>query len=370
AQRRDVSDPDLVATFADEVGTVERLTMLYLLTFADMRGTSPKVWTDWKASLLRKLYENTWRVQAAVDSGPMPSMKQRRQRAAAELLQAAAETDRRVDAALVDAFTGAMPARYLSSFSDRQMVRHVQMWCDVSRRGGLAVHVRQLRRENTTRLTIVSKDHPGLLAELSGVLAGHGIDILSASIFSLAAHVDDERRVVETMGPTKDLPYDLLGSRQHPRPEQIALDVLYVKDESGRIVDDAKKWQRIRAALEATVLNRGEVGPVLRAKRASGLDVPHRPEVNARVEVSNRDSRTETVIDVFGPNHIGALHTIAQTLTELGLTISLAKISTQGDRLADGFYVTDAATGAKLEDGARIRDLKRALVEVLRKAAA
>ncbi|MEM7676635.1 MAG: HD domain-containing protein, partial [Myxococcota bacterium] len=365
AQRRDVSDSDLVAKFADEVDTIERLTMLYLLTFADMKGTSPKVWTDWKASLLRELYENTWTVMAAVKSGTIPSMEERRRRASAELLAAAAQTDRRVDAALVDAFTAAMPGRYLSSFTDRQMIRHVQMWRDVSRRGGLAVHIRQLRREDTTRLTIVGKDYPGLLAEVSGVLAGYGIDILSASIFSLAVY----QRATEIMGPTGDLPYQHLGRRDHPRPNRIALDVLYVKDDSGRIADDSKKWNRIRSALEATVLERRGVESALRARRASGLDVPHRPRVNARVDVSNRDSRTETVIDIFGQNHIGALHTIAQKLTKLGLTISLAKISTQGDRLADGFYVTDTATGDQLKDSHRIRDLKRALIDALQMAA-
>ncbi len=364
AQRRDVSDRHLVEAFAQEVGSLERLTMLYLLTVADMRGTSPKVWTDWKASLLRELYEHTRAVLATDDA--VPSMEERRRRAASELLEAAASSERRIDPSVAQAFTSVMPARYLMSLSARQMVRHVQMWRDVSRSGGLALHVRQLRRENTTRLTVVCRDHPGLLGELSGVLAAHGIDILSASIYSLARHAAAGDEPVEA---DEQRPYDHVGDGTE-RPERIAVDVLYVKDLSGRIVNDGKKWDQIRDSLERVVLKREEFVSVLRARRQSGLSPQPKPLVRTKVMVSNHDSRTETVIDVFGPDHVGALYTITQALAELGLTISLAKISTQGHRVADGFYVTDAKTGAKLEDGTRIREVVRAIEAALRVAAA
>ncbi len=365
AQRRDVSDRHLVQGFAGEVQSIERLTMLYLLTFADMRGTSPKVWTDWKGALLRELYEHTWMILSAAQSDGTPALDERRRRAAEELMEAAASTDRRVDPRLIDAFTSAMPLRYLLNFSARQMVRHVQMWRDVSHGGGLAVHVRQLRREATTRLTVMCRDHPGLLAEVSGVLAAHSIDILSASIYSL----DPYEATSAPIGAAPDVPYQHLGTGSE-RPDRIALDVLYVKDQSGRIADDPEKWDRIRQSLDQVVLKRDEVVSVLRARRQAGLSPQPRPTVRTKVMISNRDSRTETVIDVFGPDHMGALHTVAHALAELGLTISLAKISTQGDRLADGFYVTDANTGAKLEDPARIHEVKRVLSEALMSAAA
>ena len=362
AQRRDVSDRHLVEGFAAQVQTIERLTMLYLLTFADMLGTSPKVWTDWKGALLRELFEHTWIVlSAGGDRGR--TMDERRRHVGEQLIEAATTTDRLVAPPLVHAFVDAMPSRYLSSFSARQMVRHVQMWRDVSHRGGLAVHVRQLRREETTRVTVVCRDHAGLLGEVSGVLAAHGIDILSASIFSLAPLSIADVAVPQT----GDVPYDHVG-KDVGAPEQIALDVLYVKDQAGRIADDNRKWERIRDALKQVVLNRKEVISVLQARRQAGLQPRHRPPVETKVDISNRDSRTETVIDVFGQNHIGALHTIARALAEQGLSISLAKISTQGDRLADGFYVTDAITGKKVQDAARLKEVKHALGAALRVA--
>jgi [protein-PII] uridylyltransferase len=69
------------------------------------------------------------------------------------------------------------------------------------------------------------------------------------------------------------------------------------------------------------------------------------------------------VIDVFCQDQLGVLYTIARALTEAGLTISVAKISTQGDRVADGFYVRDAATGQKIESKDRLEAIRRRLRE-------
>ncbi|NJK88361.1 MAG: hypothetical protein HC923_02505 [Myxococcales bacterium] len=87
----------------------------------------------------------------------------------------------------VERFVEKAPARYLLGFSTRRMTRHVAMWRDVSRYGGLAVHVSHLVREHTTRLTIVCPDRPGLLALLAGTLAANGLQILSAEGFSIEA---------------------------------------------------------------------------------------------------------------------------------------------------------------------------------------
>jgi [protein-PII] uridylyltransferase len=68
AQKADLSDPDVILSFARLVGQERRLTALYLLTVADIRGTSPKVWNAWKAQLLEDLFHATRRVLAGVDA--------------------------------------------------------------------------------------------------------------------------------------------------------------------------------------------------------------------------------------------------------------------------------------------------------------
>jgi [protein-PII] uridylyltransferase len=373
SQRRDVSDGELVGAFAAEAQSEERLTMLYLLTFADMKSTSPKVWTAWKASLLRELYENARAhlvhssVPGAVDAAAHVSA--RRRRAHAELLlEAAARAELGVDAATVDAFCAAMPARYLLSFLPRSMLRHVAMWREVSRHGGLATHLRPLPREDITELTVVCPDRQGLLALLAGALAAHRLQILSAAIFSIellpptlsttsrsraADAFAEESGVFEVVG---GVPALLGGGRA-------AVDVLYVKDVDGHLLEDPERYRALRAELTALVAGSvaaaSKIGARLASSRLSGRP---RPTVRTEVLVVPGASRTETVIDVFCQDRIGVLFTIAQVFAEQGLDITLAKISTQGDRVADGFYVTDARTGGRVDDPARLEAVRQALL--------
>ena len=96
AQKQDISDPDVVAAFAAKVGSERRLTALYLLTVADIRGTSPRVWNAWKAKLLEDLFHATRRVLAG-ESAPrtLQDSLQQRQDEARRLLRLYAVPGRR-----------------------------------------------------------------------------------------------------------------------------------------------------------------------------------------------------------------------------------------------------------------------------------
>lgn len=346
SQRRDMSDRDLIDAFAADVETVERLRMLYVLTYADMLGTSPKVWSDWKGTLLRELYEQTHAVVGDVSpAGAAAHFEARRRRALAWLLEERSE--RNLDEATVRAFAEAMPERYMLSYPARRMLRHVEMWRDVSDRGGLAVHVRHLRRERTTKLSIVCPDRPGLLSILAGVLAANRLQVLSAQIFSI----------------------DLYESANGDR--RAALDVLFVQDENGRLCDDPERWASVQRDLEATILEHDDVAALIEQRRTgSTLEERHRPPVKTEIDIYQQESSRETVIDVFCQNHLGVLHTITRALAAEGLSISLAKISTQGDRVADGFYVTDVASGKKVTDPGRLRSIERTMREAIDRATA
>lgn len=331
SQRRDVSDHDLIETFAASCRTHERLAMLYLLTYADMRGTSPKVWTDWKATLLREVYEVTRAVLSqSIDRQPAGAhASARRKRVEAELLAEKAGAPE-----VIAAFVAVLPERYMLSIPARQMVRHVEMWREVKERGGIAMHVKQLCREGSTRLTVVCPDRPGLLALLAGTVAANRMFILSAQIFSI---------------------------------EELAVDVLYLKDEAGGLCDDPARWEQVRADLSAVLAGEASVAKLLDRVRGSTLSARPKPAVKTEIVVANDVSKTETVVDVFCQDRMGALYTIAQALADAGLTISVAKISTQGDRVADGFYVADAATGAKIADKERIDAIKRGVKDAIEK---
>lgn len=333
AQRRDLGDPSLHRSLADAARTTERLTMWWLLTYADMRSTSPKVWTSWKRALLHELYLRTRQV---LEDGPQVERPflQRRAQAEAELLALLRARGEDADGAEVRAFLLAMPDRYLLSVPARQMARHLGMWRRLG--DGPEVHVRPLVREDVTRLTISGPDRPGLLAAVTGVLAGQQLQVLRAEIYSMAQAGPNERPGV--------------------------LDVLWIKDEGGHAPTDPDRWRRVEAELRAAWVD--GAGPK-RAEPRRGLPERPRPPVKVEVHFSNQISPTHTVIDVYGPDRLGVLSDLTRTLAEAGLTIHLAKISTQGDRIADGFYVADAVTGAKLEEGPRRSALEQTLRGVL-----
>lgn len=329
SQRRDMSDRNLIAAFAEDVQSVERLSMLYVLTYADMKGTSPKVWTEWKGSLLRELYEQAFAVVGTSSPTAAAHFEARRRRALAWLLEA--RDEKNLDEATVRAFAERMPERYMLSYPAKRMLRHVKMWREVSDSGELAVHVQHLSREGSTRVSVVCPDRPGLLSLLAGVLAAHRLQVLSAQIFSI----------------------DLMNAR--PKDGRAALDVLFVQDERGAICEDKVRWDAVRGDLSRALAGEVDIPALLeRHRTTSTLDPRHRPTVKTEIEIHEDESQDETVIDVFCQDHLGVLHTITRSLADQGLSISLAKISTQGDRVADGFYVTDAATGEKVTDRERL----------------
>jgi [protein-PII] uridylyltransferase len=347
SQRRDVSDRALLEAFAADVRTVERLEMLYLLTFADMKGTSPKVWTDWKSSLLSQLYHEVRIVLEDRTRGSELSVEEHEHARRVRLEEELRAVKGSVPAQVVSEFVRLMPARYMMTFRGPKMARHMRMWLDVSTHGGFAVRVSHKRRDDATELTIVCPDRPGLLSVLAGTLTANRMQILSAQIFSVDLLAVGSRVVLEDEGPPD---YDLVGVGVVPRKTQAALDVLNVKDAGGTITDDPMRWEQVRQDLERVISAEKNVEELLETRaRGSTLHRKHKPEVSTKMVITNDASRTETVIDVFCQDHLGALYTITNALADQGLTISLAKISTEGDRVADGFYVTEASTGRKVD---------------------
>lgn len=340
AQRRDLSDPALIQALAEQTGSLERLTMLVLLTYADMRSTSPKVWTNWKRSLLLELYE---RVKGALEDGPAPApghKEARRQQAISDLAQALGERGEEASESACAQFVAAVPDRYLSSVRPRHMARHYGLWRRLIEQGRPSLHLRHLLREDVSRLSICCLDRPGLLSVLAGVLAAHRLQILSAEIYSMEWSEGEQLR-------------------------RGALDVLWIKDEAGHAASDAARWPKVEADLVSALAGQLDVRALVERRARPGLPARARPAVKTEVVSSNRASQRDTVIDVYCPDQIGVLYTIARVLAAAGLSINLAKISTQGDRVADAFYVTEVRTCDKIEEPARLLALEAELREAL-----
>lgn len=358
AQRRDVSDPELIQQFSEVVATEERLEMLYLLTVVDMKGTSPRVWNTWKASLLRELYANTRAALRSHDGlGAKRHIGARRRRAQEALVSELGGGNTAL--AKAEAFFSSVPDRYLLSVSTNKMARHVRMWSGVRRYGGLATHVGHFRRGGVSTFTVVSRDQLGLLASIAGVLAANELSILSASVFSISEEPKSLSEDVPNAEDFEHVPTEVSSG-------SIALDVLHVTDARGGVCDDGERWFRVRTELEAMLSNKEDIRKqVLRRIWRTSRIPSHRPAVATEVNVVV-DQGEDVVVDVFCEDHLGTLWLIAQTLAEQGLAITLARISTQGHRVADGFYVRDVESGEKV-DAARLRQVAKTLKEALSK---
>src|SRR5512137_2608079 len=336
AQRRDLSDPDLIHSFADEVGTADRLDKLHLLTYADIATVGPKTWTDWKGRLLRELYEKTRSVLAeGGDRGrPVPGTHEAQGRAAvAEALAA-----RGVPADDRDRFVSAMPARYFLTELPAQAPRHLRLLA-MGRRRPMAAIVRHRPSLGHSELALTAADRPGLLALVAGVLAAHRIDIQHAEVFST---------------PT-DPGLGWIAGR--------ALDLFELRGPEGGAVDTAR-WHAARTDLQKVLVDQVDLEELMaRRLRASPLPARPLPRVATKVVVDNQSARDHSVIDVFTADRVGLLHTLSRTFFDLGLTVDLARITTEGHRAADAFYVR-TREGHRVE-GAEATRISDALIQAL-----
>jgi [protein-PII] uridylyltransferase len=322
AQRRDIHDPKTVASLAAVVGTPERLRMLYLLTFADMRAVGPGVMTGWMARILWEVYSRTL---ASLTGGKLerPSRETVAERVAEE---AGGSRGAAV------AHLAMMSDRYLITTSAQRIAAHLRL-VERLEEDVVATELFHHPDLGSTELVIVTKDVAGLFSLIAGTLAAEGVNILSAQI--------------------------------HTRADGIALDTFQVNDPFGEAVTEDARWRRTLAALRRVLRGEQTVEELLAARRSSRPG----PETVAgppKIAVDNQLSDTHTVVEVKCPDRVGLLYLITRTFQSLGLDIGSARIATEIEQAYDTFYVTDRQ-GRRVEDPAQMDRLRDALEDALLK---
>jgi [protein-PII] uridylyltransferase len=333
AQRRDVHDDQLVSDFCRTVGSVENLQRLYLLTYADMRAVGPKVWNNWRDSLLAELYRRAWEF---FETGVFEA-EDRAARAARirERVRTAASVERR-DA--LDALLAGMPDGYVLSTPEEMIPGHAELRRRFLERetGGehpaLALQVAHFPEREYSELAVCTRDRPGLFAMLSGVLAAHGFNILGARI---ATSLDG-----------------------------VALDAFRISHVEEDVAADETRWERLERTFRRVLGGDVEVEELVRRAQRPSLLTRRRRRVGTTVEIDNRVSRECTVLDITTADRVGLLFTITNCLYHLWLEIRLAKITTMVDHVLDVFYVTDNE-GRKIEDPVRLEHIRAELIRAL-----
>jgi [protein-PII] uridylyltransferase len=333
SQRRDLTDGALIQGFADTVGTLDRLNMLYVLTYADTAGIAPDSWNDWKAALLDELYLKTLPRVAGDPSGLVPTDARTalEDRVLRELSPEFLRSD-------VEEFLAHLPARYVRVLSPELIARHFELTRELGERS-LVADWRDSAKGPYTVLSVCARDEAGLLAHMAGALTGAGLDILSLDVFT--------------------------------RDDGLALDVFRVSQATSEAAVQPVA-EEVRAlvmeALDATL--RGELDPALPVERRRVHRLRRRRGGMARppeVRFEAPDALGRTLIEVRAGDEPGVLYRIASTLASLRLDISHAKVATEKNQALDIFYVESVDRRAIPES--RLEGIRAALLRALETAA-
>lgn len=322
AQRQDISDAAVVERFARAVGDRARLDFLYLLTCADIAGTSPKLWNTWKERLLSELYEAT---RLALRRG-----LEHREDAEARVAEARAEVRDLLagidDAALSRVFDE-FPVESFLRYRPEQIATQARAILGHADRSRPLVLVRP--QGEAFEVFVYSPDRDGLFATLTATLDRLGFSVAMARI------------VTSTSGMSLDT-FSLLP------------------------IHDTGETPEVRAAHVAKVLTEMLSRPAVvlnPPRRAMPAALKHF-RVPPRVEVRDMGDAARTQLVLIGTDRPGLLADIARVLREFRLRVHDARIATFGERAEDLFLISDEGDRA-LADPATIARLSAALTSCL-----
>jgi [protein-PII] uridylyltransferase len=319
--RRDIFDPATVAAFAEKVGTPERLKMLCLLTYADIKAVNPEALTPWKA-------ENVWQLYIATENHLNRSADQRVHTDANDEKLARLRSLAPVTGSKFKSFLEGFPQRYLLVHTAEEVMRHLQMAEELGRE---PVQVELKRGRHWYELTMVTGDRPFVFAKLAGVLAAWGMNIVKANAFSNHAG--------------------------------IVVDTLYFTDRFRTLELNLSEWDRFRRSVASILLGEADLDKVLRDRQRSEKGAIAKVKVETRIEFDELSSANSTLVQVIAQDRPRLLHRIASCLSDEACNIEIALIDTEGQMAIDTFYLTSA--GKKL-DGEHQKRVEKALVRELR----
>ncbi len=323
AQKQDIADPGVIDAFAAKVPDERHLAALYLLTVADIRGTSPKVWNAWKAKLLEELFRAT---KARLGGAVAPaistdSVDARRSEAVRKLRLYA------VPPGAEDALWQQVDGVYFQRHSADEIAwhtRHLYFRVD----GAEPVVKARLARDGAgLQLMVYTRDQPALFARVCGFLGQTQLSILEA--------------------------------RVHTTRHGYALDTFIVHDPANPNASYRNVIGYIEFELKRVLIERPPLEPTKTGRISRHLK--HFP-LSPEVRIFPDDKGTHFILEIVAGDRPGLLARIAYSLANAHVNVASAKINTLGERAEDVFLLE----GARLHDEAALLKLETSLYEQLR----
>ena len=321
AQKEDLSDPDVIRAFANKVGDVRRLTALYLLTVADIRGTSPKVWNAWKGKLLEDLFRYSLRALGGARPNLDADLEARKQ-----------------EARQILALHSALPGTELPLWKTLELsyfARH-----DPSE---IAWHARALWRHIDTAIAVV-RARPSPL--------GDGLQVL--------VYAPDRPDVcVRICGYFDGAGFSIQDAKVHTSRTGFALDTFQITHPQCEAADPSSYRDLISLIENQLTLALESQGPLPEPSRGRVSRRVKSFPVTPRVSLRPDERAQRWLLSVSTSDRSGLLYGIARVLARHNVNLQLAKVTTLGERVEDTFLVDGLAlqqTRAQLQIESELLD--------------
>ena len=297
AQKEDLSNPEVIEAFAKRVGNERYLTALYLLTVADIRGTSPKVWNAWKGKLLEDLYRYTLRVLGGGAPDPRAEVESRKREALTMLALHAEpfESHKALWATLDVSYFMRHEAADIA-WHARQLARHVGT-------GKSVVRARRSAAGEGMQVMVYTPDAPDLFARICGYFEEAGLSILDAKI-----HTANNGYALDTF--------------------QVISPIL------------TEHYRELVAMVEAELVRAiAVVSPLLPAGKGRVSRRVKSFPIAPRVDLRPDEQGQRWLLTVSASDRVGLLYSIARVLARHRINLQLAKVTTLGERVEDTFLI-------------------------------
>ncbi len=324
AFKRDLADPKTIQDFVERVKSLERMRLLLMLTVVDIRAVGPGTWNNWKAQLLRDLFEAAEEVLRLGHK-----QKGRKERIAA--IQEELADRLGWDEARFARLAWRLPDSYWLAEPIAVLERNA-LFLDASDRGPDAAGPLDIRAQDergATAVTIYAEDQPGLFYRLAAAISLVGGNIIDARI--------------------------------HTTNDGMALDNFLVQDMNGAAFADAHQLKRLEDSVMRALAGQEPLRDRL-AARALPLRRAEAFAIQPAVFIDNKASNRYTVIEINARDRAALLCELAQAMFESKAVIHSAHIATYGERAVDVFYLTDAS-GAKIEADAKLKTLRERVLK-------